>query len=808
MLSHSKNATSEIEITASDKLGIHYPNRPKYNDKDVQKIISDEIQQPLLNDALVNSKQLLEYRIPYYMHIHPSTAAVTGNIQDPVYNKYNKELHKESTNSITTKSPLLPSSLIINKNNDFHNANCTNHGVTFQNRHSEKYNRLTSQQKSNGAIIDACENNDDPLFAKLNIDILECIFQLLDRTSLIRCASISKTWKLFLLDWSYFWEVIKNEPIIIESNKSDINNNGVTRFNQWDQQQQRNSPPEAKIGLLLGKILHRKKIHQLTLYNHHYRCREDEQQLSGQSEEAYANEILELIADTHYTEVKSIFISGMTRIDPIVLSRVFQTSSSNLTILYLDYHTNVQPKTILDSILEGCPLLLELSYRQQLNEIQKQHNDDNDLSQFYNNNAVLPNRKRLALRKLWIDFGIVGNSANIGEKKFIKVHFLPDILQRCTNLQLLLWNPANHHHTTHDTIFNMINNYTPYIQWMVTMPTRVANCILHDDNNSNSNNSDESQQQYISMDGLFDYFTQNHYIPPTSGKSHQGLTRLDISNPAIVIKKSTLGNLLQKHRPTLETIYLPYNGKDRAFWRTLESIVEYPLSNLLHIYFLGSPLLSATSVPMANVILTETSVISINHLSPARKDKEYEDYFRRIMIHLITSSGWRKLESISFHGFTGMDTSICVTKDILIQLNQLKQLETVNLIHCFSDIHEFTSGLMITWTTLNKTIHYNNYGNNIYFNNNYREIAMIKDLTLDCGLLHSSIDDNFQEHLNSGIFRELNTLRIAHDPTATTANPCYCQINNSAIVHELLKIRNILNSRGGDMVYSFSSTIV
>ena len=204
----------------------------------------------------------------------------------------------------------------INNNNDFQREYCTNHRVTFQkgklsNRFPIIHDNHQRKPKSfkNTTVIglpsveqpqslttsqrNGHSNNtalSDSIFIKFHIDILERIFKFLDRTALIRCASTCKTWCRFFLEWHYFWKVVKNDPIIITDN---------------DFVQQRIlKEPSTRIGLLVEKILYRRRIDQLAY------CRDygtDEEIISDKAdEEEYIKEIINLMADIHYTRLKSI----------------------------------------------------------------------------------------------------------------------------------------------------------------------------------------------------------------------------------------------------------------------------------------------------------------------------------------------------------------------------------------------------------------------------------------------------------------------------------------------------------------------
>ena len=482
----------------------------------------------------------------------------------------------------------------------------------------------------------------------------------------------------------------------------------------------------------------------------------------------------------------------MTDIDPTILSKALISSSSNLTTLHLHHCNTIPPEIVLGEILDKCQSLLELSYIQDNTVLQQHSTAYNDNTTAHSTSSTSstyrypsPKRIRSALRKLFIDLGNSNNYGTVGamEEETKMYYFLPSIVQKCPNLQLLLWNPADH--ADHNTIFHNINQYCSYIQWMVTTTTPMINATNHnyDNNKYYSNNQQEANMGAL----IFDNFTQNHYIPPSSGKPHQGLIRLDIFDPAININRETLDNILKTHSATIETVYLPYNGKSHVFWEVLDAMIENPLINLRHAFFVGTAIscfdypITTTAAIMTTFSKTPTNHRTIPYTTTTGNIDRFD--FKATMTRLVSS--WKKLESISFNGYySEMDTSVCMTRGIIRQLLfRCENLNQVSFAHCFENVHEFANGVR---TLLMSPI-------------------VIRDLTLDCGLLVSFINRyNMEEYLVSGALQKLQVLRVAHVPNTSIANPCFCQC--SATLYKILSIRKILNSRGGDVLYSSPST--
>ncbi|KAI7856250.1 hypothetical protein BDC45DRAFT_567297 [Circinella umbellata] len=673
------------------------------------------------------------------------TTLYTNNMlatNDTLYHQlYNGDL--KQTSGLWLQQPAVSNK---NNNNESYQEYCTNHRVTFQKRNSGSHTlpMLASSYTTtvDSSIIDKSHclliksqnkddtnnnNNNTPvqnsLFHKLNIDILEHIFQFLDRTSLLRCASTCKIGCQFFVEWPYFWKVIKNDPIgITEKNKENgFNEQGIFK------------EPSTRIGLWVEKILYRKKIQQLVYYY-------DDTDIDGpiisnksNDEEEYINEIIHLMADTHYTQLNSIHLSTITNIDPIILGKALTSSSSHLTTIHLYNCNKIPPEIVLGEILDNCSSLLELSYRQQ-NEIQ--HQSSNVVDKPYNStrlahHCLFSKRNRFALRKLWID---LSNTT--------RMHcFLPNVIQN----------------------------------WMITTTTAI-NII----NNNRTENYNQQEQNLAAI--LFDDFTQSHSIPPSSGKPHQGLICFDIFNPTLHISNETLDTILKKHAMTIETIYLPYNGKSWIFGKVVSAMLDNPLIHLRHVFFVST---ASFITPSSSDSSTYHSTITSSSSYTTMNDS-FD--FQSAMIQFISS--WKNLESISFNGYySGIDTSVCITRDILKHLLfQCKKLQQVSFAHCFENIHEFIHGLkavsmMPSITTTNTT-------------------AFVRDLILDCGLLVSFLNRyKIEDYLISGALQNLQVLRVAHVvPDASVTNPCFCQW--SATLYKLASVRKILNNRGGDVLYS------
>ena len=224
-------------------------------------------------------------------------------------------------------------------------------------------------------------------------------------------------------------------------------------------------------------------------------------------------------------------------LNPRYLVTSIHASSNNLTSLYLD-RCGIQPENVIESTLNSCPLLVELYY--------KRHTD----TKFSRcSQKVVIRKNRLVLRKLLIDLGNEYQESN---------SFLPDILQKGPNLQLLVWNPADH--INHDSIFYTLHTYCPHLQ-------RITNVQKDDDQ--------ENMDHFVSF--------SKHYVPPKSGQQHQGLTFLDISHGNIAVETSALVNLFQRHQSTLKTIMLPSEGQ--LFQQALMAMQCYPPINVVEATF-------------------------------------------------------------------------------------------------------------------------------------------------------------------------------------------------------------------------------
>ncbi|KAI8138701.1 hypothetical protein BJV82DRAFT_630216 [Fennellomyces sp. T-0311] len=421
----------------------------------------------------------------------------------------------------------------------------------------------------------ALKETDDRLFTKLNFDILECIFQHLGQRDLLRCASVNRQWSWFLLGWPYFWNTIRTNA-------------------------------SRKHVQLFESVLYRKQINELILRG------------SSKYHQEFADAFLDLMADTHYSQLMSMHIEAMQQVNPHTLSRVLNTSSSNLTTLYLS-RCAITPEVVFSSVLNHCPLLVKLYY--------KQHKGTKRGSWYHRHQTSTSQRKRLALRELVIDLGNEYQQSNT---------FLPDILKKCTHLQLLLWNPVDH--VNHDSIFRSLNIHCPHLQWL--------SIVKKEDQ--------EDMNDFVNF--------RKHYLPPKSGQSHRGLTLLDISHNGIGLEASTLENLLRIHHSTLRVIALP-DVKSRFFQQALAAMQKYPLVNI------DRATLGSVSNCFTNI----------------------DNHTQSMLFALV--SGWTKLRTISLSYYNSNALGI------LNALVHLKELETIRLSKCSSESIYAVASALRAWMT-------------------------------------------------------------------------------------------------------------